>query len=195
MAGDKLPTLLDNWGQNTVLAAFQRLLPQSLKWDVATGYFEIGALLDLDGLWQPLTSMRILLGDEATRRTRAELVASLREQSDESIEAVKEKDDSLKGLAAIRQSLQSGHIQARVYTKAKFHAKGYIMEGDGLPDYAVVGSSNFTHPCLTQNIELNILTTEPHQINALRDWYEQVWKEGEEVREEILTLIERHLRE
>ncbi len=194
---EKLPTLLDNRDDNTVLQAFRRLLPHSRRWDVATGYFEIGSLLDLDGLWQPLEEMRILLGDEVTRRTRAELLNSLRQQSDESIEKAKERDDSLTGLAAIRDSLASKHIKARVYTRAKFHAKGYIMDSnDTSPvDFAVVGSSNFTHPGLTQNLELNILTTEQHQINALREWYQQVWKEGEDVSEEVLKVVERHLRE
>ena len=197
MPETKLPTLLDNRADNKVLDAFRRLLPHSRKWDVATGYFEIGSLLDLDGLWQPLEALRVLLGDEVTKRTRNELIAALRQQSEESIETAKEKDDSLRGLAAARQALVSGQIQARVYTKAKFHAKGYIMEGgaSSLTDFAVVGSSNFTHPGLTQNIELNILTTEQHQINALRTWYEQVWKEGEDVSAEVLTIIERHLRE
>ena len=32
--------------------------------DVATGYFEIGALLALDGQWQKLDKLRILMGDE-----------------------------------------------------------------------------------------------------------------------------------
>jgi len=39
--------------------------------------------------------------------------------SDESIEREKEKDDSLRGLSAIRQSLLSGHIGTKVYTKSK----------------------------------------------------------------------------
>jgi len=192
---NKLPTLLDNRGENKVLTAFRKLLPYSRQWDVATGYFEIGALLDLDGLWQPLEGMRVLLGDEMTKRTREELIRALRVQSEESIEAAKEKDDSLAGLGAVRQALVGGQIQTRVYTKAKFHAKGYIMDGgaNSLTDFAVVGSSNFTHPGLTQNIELNLFTTEQHQINALREWYAQVWKEGEDVSAEVLKVIERHL--
>jgi len=191
----KLPTILDNRGDNTVLAAFRRLLPQCRTWDVATGYFEVGSLLDLDGRWQGLENMRVLLGDEMTRRTRDELVRSLRQQSEDSIEAAKENDDSLTGLAAIRQSLAGGHIQTRAYTQAKFHAKGYLMEGgeNSLVDFAVVGSSNFTHPGLTQNIELNLLTTEQNQIAALRKWFEEVWADGEDVSADVLQVIERHL--
>ena len=196
MAG-KLPTLIDNRGENTVLKAFHRLLPHSRRWDVATGYFEVGALLDLDGSWQTLEELRILLGDEVTKRTRDQLAAALRNQSDASLEAVKEKDDSLLGLAAVRQAIQTHQIKARVYTKAKFHAKSYLMDGndDSLVDFAVVGSSNFTHPGLTQNIELNVLTTEQNQIQALRDWYASVWAEAEDVTPELLQVIERHLRE
>ena len=40
--------------------------------DIATGYWsiEIGALLALDGRWQPLDKIRILMGAETTHRTR-----------------------------------------------------------------------------------------------------------------------------
>ena len=38
--------------------------------DIATGYFEIGALLALDSKWQQLEKLRILMGAEMTHRTR-----------------------------------------------------------------------------------------------------------------------------
>jgi len=37
---DKLPVIIDNRGENTVLHALQRLLPNLQKMDVATGVFE-----------------------------------------------------------------------------------------------------------------------------------------------------------
>jgi hypothetical protein len=37
--------------------------------DIATGFFEIGALLALDSGWQKLNKIRILLGDDATGST------------------------------------------------------------------------------------------------------------------------------
>ncbi len=40
------------------------------SFDIATGYFDIGALLALDGKWQGLEKIRILMGAETTRRTR-----------------------------------------------------------------------------------------------------------------------------
>jgi superfamily II DNA or RNA helicase len=62
-------------------------------------------------------------------------------------------------------------------------------------DFAIVGSSNFTKPGLTENVELNLFSTDQAHIENLRDWYEDVWKEGEEVRDEILKVIEPHLKE
>ena len=45
--------------------------------DIATGYFEIGALLALEGKWQKLDKIRILMGDQVTARTRQALLEAL----------------------------------------------------------------------------------------------------------------------
>lgn len=42
----------------------------SKQMDIATGYLEIGGLLALDGEWQKLDKLRIILGNEVTRRTK-----------------------------------------------------------------------------------------------------------------------------
>ena len=46
--------------------------------DIATGYFEIGALLALDRMWRGLDKIRILMGAETTRRTRKAIVDAVR---------------------------------------------------------------------------------------------------------------------
>src|SRR5574340_730691 len=72
--------------------------------DIATGYFEIGALLALDGQWQKLEKLRILMGDEVTKRTKKALLAGVETVKgilDNSIEKEKEKNDVLKGVPAI----------------------------------------------------------------------------------------------
>ena len=38
--------------------------------DIATGYFEIGALLALKDEWQKVDKIRILMGDEVSARTK-----------------------------------------------------------------------------------------------------------------------------
>ncbi|MCI0485165.1 MAG: SNF2-related protein [Blastocatellia bacterium] len=193
----KLSTLIDNLAENTVLNALKQLLLHTTSWDIATGYFEIGSLLALDGFWQHLEQTRILMGDETTRRTRQELLNSLQSYSETNIETIKERDDAiaLTGLKAIRQALANKKIQVKIYSRAKFHAKAYHLKTGSQPiDYALIGSSNFTEPGLLRNLELNLFTTDSSQIAALKAWYERVWDEAEDVNAEILKLIERHLR-
>ncbi len=62
-----------------------------------------------------------------------------------------------------------------------------------LVNFGLVGSSNFTEPGLTSNIELNLLTSEQHQLQALWEWFEQAWKEAKEVNIDVLKVIERYL--
>lgn len=42
----------------------------SKQMDIATGYLEIGGLLALDTHWQKLDKIRIILGNEMTKRTK-----------------------------------------------------------------------------------------------------------------------------
>lgn len=195
---NKLSTIIDNRNENTALEALKKLLPESQSLDVASGFFEIGSLLALDGLWQPLEQIRILMGDEMTRRTKQELVAALVAKTNESVEEAKERDDSLMGLPAIRQALADKKIQAKIYSQAKFHAKAYIFDTKPgqLSDYAIVGSSNFTKPGLTQNIELNLALTEPLYLQALKTWYKELWDETkDDVSNDVIKVLEPHLLE
>ena len=80
--------------------------------DIATGYFEIGALLALDGKWQKLDKIRILMGSEVSSRTRQAILDALKQEIttrlNDSIEAEKEKNDFLSALAAIVKALRDG---------------------------------------------------------------------------------------
>jgi len=169
--------------------------------DIATGYFEIGALLGLEGEWQKLEKIRILMGDEVTQRTRQAILEGLRrtitEKLDGSIESEKEKNDFLEGVPAIVDALRKGKIECRVYSKRKFHAKAYITHPRVavIGSVALVGSSNFTLPGLTQNIELNIQIRAAGDVARLQEWYEQHWQEGEEIAPDVIHVIERQIAE
>ena len=167
--------------------------------DIATGYFEIGALLTLGEQWQKVDKIRILMGDEVSLRTRDAFVKGLEQlksRLDASIEAEKQKNDFLAGVPAIVQGLQTGRIECRVYRKDKFHAKAYITHArlDVVGAAALVGSSNFTYPGLTENIELNVQIT-GRPVIVLQEWFEEHWQQGEDVTAEVLQVIERHVRE
>src|SRR5690349_14907292 len=66
--------------------------------DVATGYFEIGSLLALNGEWQKVDEVRILMGDECSMRTKTsfeEGLAQIIRALDDSIEKEKAQNDFL----------------------------------------------------------------------------------------------------
>ncbi len=167
--------------------------------DIATAYLEIGALLALDGEWQKVDRIRILMGDEVSSRTRDAFERALSQITaalDRSIEAEKEKNDFLSGVPAIVDALRKGKIACRVYRREKFHAKAYITHArlEVVGSSALVGSSNFTVPGLTQNVELNVQIT-GRPVTVLQEWYEEHWDAAEDVTPEILRVIERHVRE
>ena len=193
----QIPTLIDNVNGNTLLKVLESLLVKSVKLDIATGTFEIGAFLSLGKTWQHLDGIRLLMGDETTRRTKEHLIKALQDATDDNIESVKEKDDTLHGLAAVSDAIRRGQIVVRVYDKAKFHAKLNLMHAQNSSpvDFATVGSSNFTNPGLTQNVELNSFITDATHIEKLETWYDARWEEAAEVKAELLRTIERHLRQ
>ncbi|MBS1848157.1 MAG: helicase [Actinobacteria bacterium] len=165
--------------------------------DVATGYFEIGSLLALDGKWQQLDKIRILMGDQVTLKTKRAFAEALRDRTtflDDSIESEKGENPFLRGVDAIVEALKSGQIECRVYREDKFHAKAYITHAklDVVGAQALVGSSNFTRPGLTQNIELNIQVQSGREVAQLQRWFEHHWAEAEPVTEEVLSTITRH---
>ena len=82
-------------------------------------------------------------------------------------------------------------------SKKKFHAKAYITHPRVavIGSVALVGSSNFTVPGLTQNIELNIQVKAAGDVRQLQDWFELHWNEAENITPEILSTVERHIRD
>jgi superfamily II DNA or RNA helicase len=93
-------------------------------------------------------------------------------------------------------ALRSGQIECRVYNLAKFHAKTYITHAklEVVGAKALVGSSNFTRPGLTQNVELNIQVQSPGDVQQLQDWFDAHWQKGVDVTDSVLQVIERHAR-
>jgi superfamily II DNA or RNA helicase len=180
----------------------------SRQMDIATGYFEIGGLLELDGEWQKLEKIRIILGSELTKRTR-EVIDETKDYFlkglDKSIEDEKDKNEFLSGLPAVFEALKTKKIECRVFDKEKFHAKAFITHfrkdyhkqfpsSMNVPaGYALVGSSNFTSAGLTRNIELNIQIA--HNVEALQEWFDKHWDDAVDITEAVLTTIENHCRE
>ena len=170
----------------------------STSFDIATGYFEVGALLALDGHWQKLNKIRVLMGDETTRKTKKLILEALKLNAEKTIEAnledVKDDNPFLNGVDAIIEGIKSDQIECRVYNKSKFHAKAYITHPklEVVGSKALVGSSNFTKPGLLQNVELNVQVQSPGEVAQLQDWYEEHWEQSVDISDDILGIISRH---
>ena len=161
--------------------------------DIATGHFEIGAFLALDGAWQKVEKIRLLIGGETSRTTADAIAAAL----DTSIVVERQAGDAfLTGAEAVVDGIRTGKIEIRVYKPKKFHAKAYITHSKlkVVGSAALVGSSNFTRPGLTRNVELNVKFQGP-EVADLQDWYEQRWDEATPVNPELLAVLEHNVRE
>lgn len=161
--------------------------------DIATGHFELGAFLALDGEWQKVDRIRLLIGGETSRQTADAIAAAL----DASIEVERAEDDPLlTGAPAVVQAIRDGKIEIRTYRKKKFHAKAYITHGrlSVVGSAALVGSSNFTKPGLTQNVELNVRFGGV-EVRELQNWYDQHWDDAEQVTAELLKVLDRNVRD
>lgn len=168
--------------------------------DIATGFFEIGALLALDGKWQNLEKIRVLMGTETTHRTRQALLAAVRtyttEALDQSIESTKQDNPFLHGVPAVLDGLRTGKIECRIFDRGRFHAKTYITHAklEVVGSQALVGSSNFTRPGLTENIELNVQIQSAREVAQLQDWFVTHWNQAKNVTEDVIETVDRHTR-
>jgi superfamily II DNA or RNA helicase len=171
------------------------------SFDIATGFFETGPLLDLDGKWQSLDKIRILMGSDVSASTKKLLLEAtkMRAQAalDQGLEVEKQVNPFLQGVPAIVSALRNGQIECRVFNEAKFHAKAYITHPrlDVVGAKALVGSSNFTRPGLTENVELNIQIQSPGDVAQLQEWFDAHWERGVDVTEDVLNVIARHTQE
>lgn len=201
--------IVDNAGEEQ---SVQKYLSEwcsiSKQMDIATGYLEIGGLLALDGDWQKLDKIRIILGNEVTRRTGdviSSVVDMLLNRLKDSVDQEQERNEFLIGFPAILEAMRTGKIECRVFDRSKFHAKAYItyfrddykaqfISSMNVPaGYALVGSSNFTKAGLTQNIELNVQVKD--DVDLLQQWFDEHWDEAEDITEAILQVIENHCKE
>jgi SNF2 family DNA or RNA helicase len=196
------PFIVDNsTSQAGVLQQLSDMCVLAEQLDVATGHFEIGGLLALAGVWQRVQKVRILIGGE----TSAQTVNAVKMAFEGSFDLERAgANPLLEGVDAIVNALSSGQIEIRVYTERKFHAKAYIARRttEGGTRTALVGSSNFTRPGLSQNVELNVNFTESMRyeedqstVESLIRWFDEHWKDADPVTSELLHTIKHHIRQ
>ena len=174
-----LTSIIDNQEGNTLQNALELITENGRELWIATAFFSLDALNMIGENLVRADRVRLLFGDDANAQQRKTLLRAMQERSDADLLKQRESDPLLNGLRVAKRLIEEGRIEARVYTKEKFHAKLYISHRSGYPPSSgIVGSGNFTRSGLTRNIELNIRLIE-EQTEKLTAWYEARWDEAE----------------
>ncbi|MHA1380795.1 MAG: helicase-related protein [Candidatus Helarchaeota archaeon] len=101
-------------------------------------------------------------------------------------------------LEQLYELIKNKIVDFRVFLDGKLHSKlylfinnpEYLKEGMSFsPGSAIVGSSNFTRPGTLENKELNVSLTDTTKVKFLYNWFNELWEESEEFREELINII------
>ena len=196
MGGNKaLTSIIDNQGENTLHHALNQITTNGTEFWIATAFFSLDAMNMMGDRLGQFERVRLLFGGDAAPTQRRKLLEMMRTRSDADLLKQREQDPLLKGLEFAKKLIEEGRLEARVYTKDKFHAKAYLAHCTGHPPLnGILGSGNFTRPGLTQNIELNVHLT-IDQTQQLEAWFEEAWAiaEKDTITVELLDEIRRQL--
>jgi len=158
---------------------------------IATGYWDLEGIKLILPEIQKYSKIRLLIGREP-------MISRYHMQSPEpdfpdqdfkyDLSKLKPESALTETVATIKDLIEKGTLEVRVYRKNFLHAKCYIF-GSYTTDTAVgiIGSSNFTKNGLTQNTELNALEsdhrivlsepkTESQEVGHLF-WFDSFWND------------------
>lgn len=203
---DKIaPNIIDNSPDRELVKVLKDQLKKSKEAKFVIGYFFLSGFSlvkdDFPADYTELPFLKIVMGNETTYPTKEELVTgySLREifkqKMIEELQESKLTPEQIEQLKNLRDFIARNIIDVKLFDKSRLHAKLYLFitkpeEKYGSPGLAVVGSSNFTAEGLTRNKELNVLLTSREEVLYLDQWFDELWNEAIEFREDLLKVID-----
>ena len=196
------------------------MLASSGRADVAVGYFFMSGFEQVAGDLAGLEKVRILVGrtdrqvldqvavdlpqaqalqarldtDELVpRRERGEIAQRAVEGVAQGVSVLPQDHGSEAAVSSLRDMIGAGRVEVRAYPRGPLHAKAYLCwyDNHAEPGAAVVGSSNFTLSGFTGNTELNVRVTGDAEMEALRDWFEDLWRDSQDISEALLAELNR----
>ena len=200
-----LPKIIDN-ERFMLLDVLKEVSADFKDLSIATGYWDLKAMLALKNELEKFDKIRILIGREP-QIPRAQIDAPEEDFPTHDIEFDLQNlapESELREIALkTKEWLQSGKLEVRVYRRAFLHAKTYIF-GNFNSEKAVglIGSSNFTLNGLTSNTELNELESDerlilfqpqtPEQQASHLSWFESKWNDelSEPWNEKLISIVE-----
>lgn len=97
-------------------------------------------------------------------------------------------------LRTLKQHLQEGRIQIKLFTRRPLHGKTYICHREDVtnPITAFVGSSNLTMSGLQHNFELNVDVVDWDGTKVLDKWFQERWSDRYtiDITEDLIELIQ-----
>ena len=204
----------------TLLARLKEMLGSSARADIAVGYFFMSGFERVADDLAALDKVRILVGrtdrevleqvavelpqvqalqarldadDLLPRRQRVEIAQQAVQGVAHGVSVLPQEDGAQAAVGNLRDMIASGRVEVRAYPRGPLHAKAYLCwyANHAEPGAAVVGSSNFTLAGFTGNTELNVRVTGDAEMEALRDWFEDLWRDSQDISEALLAELNR----
>jgi superfamily II DNA or RNA helicase len=185
-------SLIDNRRKQNGKTVFLKDVLNSISQDTesfkgAIGYMYIeGLALIIDNL-RSLKEIKILMGAQTSKLTKQELLKSF-DTSFKSLEKTPQTISAVVLFHSLIKESKTLEILAYFGTGEKIerlHSKAYLFlrnmtSKDILNRYkaGVVGSSNLTPSGLIGNTELNVVLTDPKDLQYLETWFDELWLEG-----------------
>ena len=204
----------------TLLVRLKEMLGSSARADIAVGYFFISGFGAVAKDLARQDKVRILVG-RTDRQVLEEVALGLQQnqalharlQADGTVQrshreqiaretvarigdgvAVQPQDqDTECAVSTLRALVAKRKVEVRAYVRSPLHAKAYLCwyQGHAESGAAVVGSSNLTLAGFSGNTELNVRVTGDDSMNALRDWFDALWKDSEDISESLVMELDR----
>lgn len=199
------PNVIDNSPNRELISVLKDQIKKSKESKFAIGYFFLSGFSlvreDFPDNYDTLPFLKIVMGNETTYPTKEELVAgyNLRElfkqRMIEDLQKKKLGEGQIEQLRTLKEFVGSNIIDVKLYEGSRLHAKLYLFLTDPdekytSPGLGVVGSSNFTSGGLTKNKELNVLLTAREEVIYLNQWFDNLWDEASEFREDLIKVID-----
>ena len=185
-----LPKIVDN-NRISMLEVLKQAAKEQEELSIATGYWDLRAILELKEEFASLKKIRLLIGREPMI-PRHQLHVPESDFPDKDFEFDLTQLAPTAELRAtadlLNEWIAEGKVEVRIFKRSFLHAKCYIF-GTFESEHAIgiIGSSNFTNAGLTHNTELNSLESD-HRVVTYRpstatqeighlSWFEGMWKD------------------
>ena len=214
-------SILHSTTDPTLLNRLKQMLGSSERADIAVGYFFISGFDQVAAEFAQLKKVRVLVGrtdrqvleevarglqqapalkrrldDESTvrRRERSEVARQAVDHIADGVAQLPQEQGTEAAVRQLRDLVADGLVEVRTYVKSPLHAKAYLCwyeEDHAEKGAAVVGSSNLTLAGFEGNTELNVRVTGDDEMDTLKDWFDNLWRESVDIGEELVEELNR----